>query len=184
MSNPSITGHVFIAASLDGYIARPDGAIDWLDPYAATAEDHGYHAFMKTIDGIVMGRGTYETALSFGTWPYEKPVTVMSTTLTGTGLRPDLTGKVRLASGSPEAVMAGLAADGLRRIYVDGGKVIQSFLHAELIADLVITRVPILLGKGLPLFGMLEADIALRHVNTTTFTSGLVQSKYQIIQDA
>ena len=81
MTSQRITGHVFIATSLDGFIARPDGGIDWLDRYAATGEDHGYVAFMSSVDGIVMGRGTYETALSFGGWPYEKPVIVMSATL-------------------------------------------------------------------------------------------------------
>jgi len=184
MPRLSITGHVFIAASLDGYIARPDGAIDWLDPYAATGEDHGYNTFMEAIDGIVMGRGTYETALSFGGWPYQKPVIVMSATQTEKNLRPDLAGKVRITAGSPEAVMAKLADEGLRRVYVDGGKVIQSFIRAGLIADMIVTRVPILLGSGLPLFGALGADIALRHAGTSSFPSGLVQSKYEIAPPA
>jgi len=180
----SITGHVFIAASLDGYIARPDGAIDWLDPYAASGEDHGYNVFMDAMDGIVMGRGTYETALSFGGWPYNKPVIVMSATLTAKDLRPDLTGKVRITANAPKAVMEELADQGLRKVYVDGGKLIQSFLRAGLITDLVITRVPILLGQGLPLFGAVEADIGLRHLGTTAFQSGLVQSKYEILPNA
>ena len=179
-----ITGHVFIAASMDGYIARPDGAIDWLNPFAATGEDHGYDAFMKTVDGIVMGRGTYETALSFGGWPYEKPVFVMSATLTDKDVRPDLAGKVRIVAGSPKAVMAELADEGLRKVYVDGGRIIQSFLRAGLIADLIVTRVPILLGQGLPLFGALAADIGLRHLGTTAFRSGLVQSKYEVLPSA
>jgi dihydrofolate reductase len=176
-----ITGHVFIAASLDGFIARPDGGIDWLNPYAATGEDHGYHTFMKAMDGIVMGRGTFETALSFGGWPYEKPVTVMSTTLTEKDLRPDLAAKVQIETASPEAVMAKLAAHGMRRVYVDGGKLIQSFLRTGLIAELVVTHVPILLGQGVPLFGALAHDVALRHLGTASFPSGLVQSKYEII---
>ena len=181
MTSQRITGHVFIATSLDGFIARPDGGIDWLDRYAATGEDHGYVAFMSSVDGIVMGRGTYETALSFGGWPYEKPVIVMSATLTEKVLRPDLAGKVRIAAGSPMAVMTQLADEGLRRVYVDGGKLIQSFLRAGLIADMIVTRVPILLGSGLPLFGTLDADIALHHAGTTPFPSGLVQSKYAMI---
>ena len=178
---PPITGHVFIAASLDGFIARADGGIDWLNPYAATGEDHGYHTFMTAMDGIVMGRGTFETALSFGGWPYEKPVTVMSTTLTEKDLRPGLAGKVQIAAGSPQSVMAKLAAEGVRRVYVDGGKLIQSFLRAGLITDLVITHVPILLGQGVPLFGALAHDVGLRHLGTTSFRSGLVQSKYEIV---
>ena len=180
MTSRRITGHVFIAASLDGFIARADGAIDWLNSFAASGEDHGYDGFMRSVDGIVMGRGTFETALSFGNWPYDKPVTVMSATLSDKSLPSALTGRVTIATGSPADVMAQLASQGMRRIYVDGGKVIQSFLRAGLIDDMIVTRVPILLGSGIPLFGALDADVMLRHAGTTSFTSGLVQSKYEI----
>jgi len=175
---PAITGHVFIAASLDGYIARNDGDIEWLIPYSEMGEDHGYHAFTDSIDGIVMGRGSFEKALTFSTWLYDKPVIVMSRSLKD--VPGPLASKVTIASQSPEAVMQDLAAQGMRRVYVDGGKIIQSFLRARLIADMIVTHVPVLLGSGIPLFGEQESDIALRHVSTTSFPSGLVQSKYEI----
>jgi len=174
----TITGHVFIAASLDGYIARGNGDIDWLLPYSETGEDHGYNAFINTIDGIVMGRGSFEKVQTFSSWPYDRPVIVMSRSLKD--VPASLAGKVTIVAQSPEIVMQNLAAQGMRRVYVDGGKIIQSFLRAKLIADMIVTHVPVLLGSGIPLFGEQEADIALRHVSTASFPSGLVQSKYEI----
>ncbi|MES2256521.1 MAG: dihydrofolate reductase family protein [Pseudomonadota bacterium] len=167
-----------MAASLDGYIARSDGDIDWLLPYSETGEDHGYPTFINSIDGIVMGRGSFEKALTFETWLYDKPVIVMSRSLKD--VPGPLAGKVTIVAQSPEVVMQNLAAQGMRRIYVDGGKIIQSFLRAKLIADMIVTHVPVLLGSGIPLFGEQEADIALRHASTTSFPSGLVQSKYEL----
>ncbi len=177
-SQLAITGHVFIAASLDGYIARGDGDIDWLNPYAKAGEDHGYPAFMNSMDGIVMGRGTFDKVLSFDGWPYDKPVIVMSRSLKD--LPAPLIGKATIAAQSPETVMENLAAQGMRRVYVDGGKIIQSFLRGKLIADMIVTHIPVLLGSGIPLFGEQDGDIGLRHVGTASFPSGLVQSKYEI----
>jgi dihydrofolate reductase len=175
------TGHVFIATSIDGFIARPDGNIDWLTKFATGNEDTGYNAFVDSFDGVVMGRGTFETALSFGTWPFNKPVVVVSQTLTQSKLRTDLRAKVRFSRLSPKPLMDELAINGWRRVYVDGGKVIQSFLKEGLISDMILTRVPVLLGNGLSLFGPLEGDVALGHVSTVAFPSGLVQSKYVVI---
>lgn len=174
------TGHVFIATSLDGYIARPDGGIDWLIGLATGSEDHGFDRFIASVDGLIMGRGTYEMALSFDAWPYTKPVVVLSRSLRAHDVRADLLGQVRISADTPEAAMQRAAAEGWARAYVDGGRIIQSFLRAGLIADMVITSIPVLLGSGLPLFGPLDRDIALTHVDTTTFGSGLVQSKYAI----
>lgn len=174
------TGHVFIAASVDGFIARRDGDIGWLDSVPGTAEEHGYDAFMARMDGIVMGRGTFQKVLTFGAWPFAKPVVVLSRTLKAKDLPADLAGKARLSALPPGAAMAELAAAGWRRAYVDGGQVIQAFLREGLIADMVVTRIPILLGDGIPLFGSLPADVPLRHVATTAFPSGLVQSTYAI----
>ena len=175
-----ISGHVFIATSLDGFIARTDGDIAWLDAYAGTSEDHGYEALMASVDGLIMGRATYEKVLTFGDWPYTKPVIVMSTSLSQRALPSHVAGKVRLSAESPQTIMDRLAQEGWRRAYIDGGKLIQSFLRESLIDDMVITRIPVLLGTGIPLFGPLERDIPLRHVETTTFASSLVQSKYAI----
>ena len=172
-------GHVFIAISLDGYIARRDGAIDWLpgldsDP----GENYGYDAFISSIDGIVMGRSTYEKVLGFEEWPYTKPVVVLSGSMDNSSLKDELKSEVEFSSQSPRDVMRSLAERGWRHVYVDGGRVIQSFLREGLIADMVITRVPVLLGEGLPLFGPVESDVKLTHAETRAYPSGLVQSKY------
>ncbi|HKU97553.1 MAG TPA: dihydrofolate reductase family protein [Vineibacter sp.] len=175
-----ISGHVFIGTSLDGFIARADGDIAWLDTYAGTGEDHGYDALMTLVDGLIMGRATFEKVLTFGDWPYTKPVIVMSASLAPAALPGDLVGKVRLSAEQPRAVMNGLALEGWRHAYIDGGRLIQSFLRDGLIDDMIVTRLPVLLGSGIPLFGPLDRDIPLRHVETKTFASGLVQSKYAV----
>lgn len=181
MTARSISGHVFIATSLDGFIAGPDGAIDWLPaPESDPGETYGYDAFMASVDGLVMGRNTFEKALTFGAWPYSKPVIVMSRTLDPASLPEGLAGKVEVSALSPDALMDALARRGWRRVYVDGGRVIQSFLRAGLITDMTVTRVPVLLGAGLPLFGPLDGDIKLRHAETRAYPSGLVQSRYVI----
>jgi dihydrofolate reductase len=179
-SAPIASGHVFIAASLDGFIARADGDIEWLSKYAAGGEDTGYDAFMASIDGLVMGRGTFDKVLTFGAWPFQKPVVVLSKNLSQSGLPADLTGKVRVSSLAPRPLMESLAAEGWKRAYVDGGKVIQSFLKEGLIRDMILTHIPVLLGEGICLFAETKGDIALRHIETRSFASGLVQSKYDI----
>lgn len=177
----SISGHVFIATSLDGFIARTDGGLDWLPGLDAyPGEDYGYDAFMASVDGLVMGRNTFEIVLAFGEWPYPKPVIVLSRTLDASSLRADLKDKVEFSSLAPRELMRDLALRGWSRVYVDGGRVIQSFLREGLIADMAITRVPVLLGQGLPLFGSLEGDIKLRHEETRGYPSGLVSSRYII----
>jgi dihydrofolate reductase len=175
------TGHIFIATSLDGFIARPDGAIEWLIQHTNPDEDHGYDAFMAQINVIVMGRGTYQTVLAFDPWPYALPVVVLSRSLAAEDVPTHLAGQVRITALPPRAVMAGLAAEGYKRAYIDGGQIIQAFLRDGLIADMVITRVPVLIGSGRSLFGPLDGtDIALSHLQTQSFPSGLVQSHYQI----
>jgi dihydrofolate reductase len=175
-----VTGHVFIATSLDGFIAREDGGIDWLPMQADPGEDYGYQAFMDSVDGLVVGRHSFEKVLSFGEWPYPKPAVVMSSVLDGRMIRDDLKDKLEISNASPAALLQQLGVRGWKRVYVDGGQLIQSFLKAGLIADMVITRVPILLGKGRPLFGPVGDDIDLRHVETRAYPSGLVQSRYEI----
>lgn len=175
-----VTGHVFIATSLDGFIARPDGAIDWLVGRDTGGEDHGYDAFIAGIDALVMGRGTFEAVAGFDPWPYAVPVLVLSRALAGTDVPERLRGKVAFADLSPRDAMARLAAEGAARVYVDGGQVVQAFLRAGLIADMVITRVPVLIGAGRSLFGEIGRDVALVHEATQAFPSGLVQSRYRV----
>ena len=174
-----ITGHVFIATSLDGFIARKDGKIDWLLSRDDPNEDHGYRDFIRDIDGLVMGRGSFATAVASEPWPYDKPVVVLSKILASSPVPNHLTGRVRFVDMTPEATMKMLAMEGWRRAYVDGGQIVQSFLREGLIADMVITQVPVLIGEGRPLFGPVARDIPLIHVATKAFPSGLVQSLYR-----
>ena len=174
------TGHVFIATSLDGFIARPDGSIDWLMGRDTGGEDHGYDGFIARIDAVVMGRGTWDVVAGFDPWPYAVPVLVLSKALAGAPVPEALQGKVRFADLSPTAAMDRLAAEGAARVYVDGGQLVQAFLRDALIDDLVITRVPVLIGAGRPLFGALAGDLVLIHESTRSFPSGLVQSRYRV----
>ncbi|RON08817.1 deaminase [Pseudomonas brassicacearum] len=174
------TAHVFIATSLDGFIARPDGDIDWLLQRDDQTEDHGYSTFIADKDVIVMGRGSYEKALTFDTWFYDRPVVVLSEQLADSSVPEALKGKLRFSNLKPGAVMEEMARQGVRRVYVDGGQLVQSFLRDGLVADMVITTVPVLIGSGRPLFGALQQDIELKLVSSRCFPSGLVQSTYRL----
>lgn len=174
------TCHVYVAVSLDGFIARPDGDIEWLHQWPDVGHDYGYGEFMDSVDGLIIGRGTFEKVLSFGKWPYEKPVVVLSRSLDPDAVPPDRADRVRIVALTPEEVLDMVADEGWQRAYVDGGQIIQSFLNAGLIADMTITQVPILIGAGRPLFGSLAHDVALTHLETTAYPSGFVQSRYII----
>lgn len=172
-------GAVFICTSLDGFIAREDGALDWL-PQPEGEEDHGFADFMASVDGIVMGRGTYEAVRGFGDWPYEKPAVVLSQKLAGTEVPGDIAGRVRFWSSGPEETMQRLAAEGWTRVYVDGGQVIAAFLRAKLIAEITVFRAPVLIGHGTPLFGALEGDVKLRLLSSRDYPGGLVEARYAV----
>ena len=176
---------VYIATSLDGFIARENGALDWLPGADGSggngpgkSEDYGYSAFMATVDAIVMGRNTYEAVLGFGDWPYHLPVVVLSSRQVD--VPAPLKQSVEAMAGSPQDVFDRLAERGFEHLYIDGGATIQRFLRAGLIRRLIVTRVPVLLGSGIPLFGPLDSDIHLRHVETQSFASGMVQSVYDV----
>ena len=168
---------VFVGTSVDGFIARPNGDFDFLP--AGGGEPHGYDEFMASVDALVLGRKTFETVLRLAVWPYgDKRVVVLSS-------RPvDLSaargGKVEQMSGAPAEIVSKLAASGAQHLYVDGGITIQRFLRAGLVQRLIITRVPVLIGEGIPLFGTLPRDVRLRHVATEHFATGLVKSEYQV----
>jgi dihydrofolate reductase len=177
----SIKASVFIATSLDGFIARANGDLDWLTgaESASTEQDYGYQEFMDTVDTIVVGRNTFELVLTFDTWPYSgKKVVVLSSR--PNAIPPHLANDVEWLSLPPQRLVGRLAAQGATHLYVDGGKTIQGFLNAGLIDELTITRVPILIGAGVPLFGPLNHDIRLTHIATRQFESGFVQSKYRV----
>jgi dihydrofolate reductase len=168
---------VFIGTSLDGFIAGKDGDIDWLVTFASPEVNAAYEEFIKDIDAVVIGRGTFETVLSFPSWPYEQKVFVLSTTLKE--LPASVKGKATLVSMKPGALLAFLSREGCANVYVDGGKVIQDFLRADCIDELIISRVPILLGSGIPLFGHLEGDLTFEHSETRVYANGLVRSRYE-----
>lgn len=169
-----------IGISLDGFIARKDDDIEWLTGFPAEGEDHGYNAHIAQIDGIIMGRSTFDKMKGVEPWYYERPVIVLSRSLKAADVPPALIGKVEILAETPQNVMQIAAARGWKRIYVDGGAIIQSFLRAGLIADMVISRLPLLIGNGIPLFGALETDINLEHEGTHAFPSGIVQSRYRV----
>jgi dihydrofolate reductase len=177
MTSP-IRASVFVGTSLDGFIARKNGDLDFLPE--GGGEEHGYRAFMETVDAVVIGRRTYEQVLTFEEWPYgEKPVIVLST-------RPiemprAREAKVERMSGAPMEIGRELAARGHQHLYIDGGVTVQQFLRAGLIQELTITRVPVLIGDGIPMFGALPRDICLQHLETRQYPSGLVTSVYRIL---
>ena len=168
---------VFVGISVDGFLARPNGDLDFLP--AEGGEPHGYDEFIATVDALVIGRKTFETVLAFPEWPYgDKRVVVLSSrpldfsTVRG--------GVVEQMAGSPAEIVSKLAASGAHRLYVDGGITIQGFLRAGLVERLVVTRVPVLIGAGIPLFGALPHDLRLRHVATQHYPSGLVKTEYHV----
>ncbi|PSL20118.1 dihydrofolate reductase family protein [Shimia abyssi] len=177
------TGHVFIATSLDGFVARPDHGLDWLMKQPVDEHDTRFDDFMASVDGLIMGSGSFRTVLGFGQWPYEKPVIVMSRSLTPDDIPEDLQDKVRISAAPPEVVIAELDKEGWTRAYVDGGGLVQSFLRAGLIADLEITTVPVLIGSGIRLFGELDGDIDLDLISTSLRKTGLMTTFYRVRQD-
>ena len=174
---------VYIATSYDGFIAREDGSLDWLpgsDGSGGGDEDYGYHDFMGSVDVLLMGRNTFDMIRSFGSWHYTLPVKV----LTHRDLQlPDwIPATTEAVSGSPEQVSSLLAESGYKHVYIDGGAAIQSFLRAGLVDELIITRIPILIGRGIALFGELSADIHLKHIKTTCYESGFVQDRHEVVR--
>ena len=169
---------VFVGTSVDGFIARPNGELDFLPP--GGGEPHGYDEFIASVDALVIGRNTFETVLAFPAWPYgDKRVVVLTS-------RPlDLSavrgGKVEQMSGPPSDIVAQLAATGAHHLYIDGGITVQRFLRAGLVQRLVITRVPVLIGDGIPLFGALPRVVRLHHVATQHYPSGLLKSEYDVV---
>ena len=181
---------VFLGMSVDGFIARLDGTLSFLDggaeppaegdaptPDDGEGGDFGFAEFVSSIDAVLMGRSTYEFIQPFADWPYQgKPVHVLSTTL-----EPGADDRITV-HGSFEKAVTALGGAGYRRVYVDGGRTVHAFLRAGLIADLTLSRVPVLIGTGHTPFGEFVADIPLEHVRTQTFRGGMVQSTYRVVR--
>jgi dihydrofolate reductase len=170
-----VKASVFVGVSVDGFIARLDGVLDFLPENGG--EPHGYHEFLTGVDTIVIGRKTFETVLAMHEWPYEdKRVVVLSTSSLESGRA-----AVERMSGPPGEIVVRLEATGTKHAYIDGGITIQQFLRAGFVQRMTITRIPILIGEGVPLFGSLPHDLRLRHIATQSYASGLVKSEYEVL---
>lgn len=169
---------VYIGTSLDGYIADKNGSLDWLDSIPnPTLDDLGWSDFLDRVDALIMGKNTFETILGFGkTWPYNIPVFVLSNKIKV--VPKELMDKVEIIKGEIKDIIESLNNRGFQNLYIDGGKTIQSFLNLDLIDELIITKIPILLGGGTPLFGELDNNLIFTHVKTEVYLDQLVKSHY------
>jgi dihydrofolate reductase len=166
---------VFIACSLDGFIAGPDGDLSWLPAPDPSGEDYGYRSFLEETAAILMGRATYDTAAGFETWPYgEMPVFVATSRPLDRAASPT----VSAVRGTPSELVEAVRAHTDGALYLDGGALIRSFLAARLIDELTITVVGVILGEGIPLFGGVPERHRLRLIAATPYPSGLVQLRY------
>jgi dihydrofolate reductase len=170
---------VFVGTSLDGFIARKDDRLDFL--FQRPEVDNGYNAFIATVDALVIGRGTFDVVRGFKEWPYGNRLVVVLSHAPRRVKVPKGT-NCEVMSATPKQVVALLSKRGVKHVYVDGGRTIQGFLRAGLVQRMIITRVPVLIGKGIPLFGLVPRDIKLKHVRTRTFRNGMVQTEYQVRQ--
>lgn len=175
---------VFIATSVDGFIAKADGDIDWLSLAHLEGEDYGYQAFADSTGVLVMGRNSFDKVMSFPQWPYgDKPVVVVSRGLRE--LPADAPPSVELSREQPQALAAGLQQRGFQHAYLDGGQLIQSFLAAGLIDDMVLTTLPITLGSGIPLFAAATLPVLASHeqrwqlLSHQIYSNGVLQRHYQ-----
>lgn len=173
------SAEVFIATSLDGFIARTDGDIEWLvGRPTPEGEDFGYAAFMDGIGAMVMGRQSFDKVSGLQEWPYSVPVIVMSRSPDTVKLPEALRGKVRVTSATPVDILRDLDQQGVRRVYVDGGQIVRAFLDKGLIRRMIVTLIPILLGQGRPLWGHGVGDIDLALVKVQHFANGFVEIEY------
>ena len=170
---------VYIATSLDGYIAREDGSIDWLMELPnPDKSDYGFSVFLDRIDGIIMGRKSFETVLAFKEWPYVRPVPVFVLSTTLHELPGKLPVQAEIINGELKTIMEMLKHRRINNLYIDGGKTIQNFLKEDLIDEMVITKAPILLGSGIPLFGANHLELTFEHTGTEIYNNMLVRSRY------
>lgn len=179
---------VYIATSADGYIAALDGGVDWLHTAGKSdvdmgSEDMGFQAFMNSVDCMIMGRKCMEMISSMDLtaeqWPYgTMPIVVLSNTLKEAP--ENLQGKVEMYSGDLNELMSQLENRGLKHAYIDGGATITAFLNLQLINEMIITKVPVILGEGLPLFGKIKQPIKLENTEATTYKNDFIQVKYGV----
>lgn len=171
------TGRVFIGMSVDGFIARLDDDLEWLTSRGEQAGDTGFDAFMATIDHLVMGRGTYEKVMESGFWPYDgKRILVLSSTLESTDPR------IQVVRSLTE--VRSVLDVSARGVYIDGGQVVRTFLRAGLVDEVTLSRVPVLIGEGKPLFGALPHDVDLQLLDNLTLGGGMTQTLYRVHNQA
>lgn len=169
---------VFCGVSLDGFIARENGDLDWLMSGDESKQDYGYEDFIATVDALVIGRKTYETVLGFGGWFYgEKQVFVLSNS--ELSALPE-GGNVERLFGEPPSIIKELESRGFQHLYIDGGITVQGFLRAGLIDRITISRLPVLIGRGISLFGKVDGDIRLELESVREFPGGMIQSVYAV----
>ena len=173
-------GSVYVAISLDGFIARRDGNLDWLMSADPGEGDFGFDEFLSSVDALAMGRNTFDFVLGAGEWPYgEKPVFVM--THRDLDLPVGFPGRVETFAGSPETFAIECDRRGIEKVYVDGGETVQAFIRAGLVTRIVTTRLPTLIGSGIPLFGPVDEDVNLRLVESRAFENGWIQDEYEVV---
>lgn len=169
---------VFVGTSLDGFIARKNHKFDFLP--AEGGGPQGFFEFYASVDTVVIGRNTFEVVLAMPEWFYkDKRVVVLSSRTLDFSKVP---GQIEQMSGEPAEVVAKLAATGARHLYVDGGVTVQRFLRAGLVDHITITRIPVLIGEGIPLFGSLPRDVKLKHIETQSYPGGAVKSEYEVVK--
>ncbi|MEJ5943788.1 dihydrofolate reductase family protein [Pseudokineococcus basanitobsidens] len=174
-SRRGVRGCVYIGLSVDGFIARLDGDLDWLTERGEAAGDAGFRDFVSSVDAVLMGRGTYEVIADYDSWPYlDKPVHVLSSSMK------DSEDARITVHGDLDDAVAALADAGCGRVYVDGGRAVQACLAAGLVTELTLSRVPVLIGAGAPLFGPLPHDVDLVHRRTEVLGGGMVQTTYDV----
>ncbi len=174
-----MTNYIYIAQSIDGYIAGPSGELDWLnDIENPKNDDFGFAEFMNQIDALVMGKNSFEKVQTFGIWPYSKPVYVVSSSLKS--IPEVLNERAFLINSSPSEVVSSLNSKGHKNLYIDGGSLIQSFLESNLIDKLVLTSIPVLLGGGISLFGRLDKRVKLTLESSEILVNQLVKTTYTV----
>lgn len=196
-SRRMMKGSVYIACTQDGFIATPDGSVGFLDQYNSppakeddegtttdqVVDDMGFATFLESVDVIIMGRKSFEKVLSFGEgmWAYGKTPVVVWTRNKDSFEIPDFCREmVTCSSLVPTELMKLLEGKGHKHAYIDGGRTIQEFLRCGLVDELILTRVPLILGDGIPLFGNVGREVPLLHVRTSTYPNGLVMTKYRV----
>ncbi len=166
----------YVAASLDGYIATPDGGVGWLSEFEGGDTDYGYADFLASLDAVLIGRRTYEQVLTFGSWPYTgKPCWVFS----HAELAPAAP-EVTITSAAPREVAAEMAARGLHRAWMVGGaELAAAFRAAGLITEYHVAIMPVILGGGIPLFGAPGPIDRLELMDSTPYPNGVVMLWYR-----